>query len=966
MENTQANDRSFTRDLLPWIIGGAALLVYLLTLNGWVSFSSLGQVAKVSGWTWQPEVTAPLFWLVTYPFRLLPDSFVPLALNLFTAICAGLTLSLLGRTVALLPYNRTEEQRRMQTGAHSVLEYPWPWIPPVIAVIICGLQLTFWENATAITGEMFDLLLFALVGRFLMEYRVSDDERWLTRAAFVYGAAMTNNWAMIAFFPYYLGALMVLRGWKFIDVGWLMQMFFWGMLGLSFYLLLPLVIVLTSPLDISFWQALKFNLANQKSYLTAIFSTHTLFSGTTPLWVVALPSLIPLMIFAIRWPASSGDISKLGIGLTRWMFHFFHAVMFVFALWVALDPLVSPRRIIPGLAALPIYYLAAIVAGYTAGYMLLIFGGEWALRHHPPVKAMARVAGNIALGLIWAAVFIMPIALVARNVVNIRNTNGPALRTFADLIFQTLKPGAVVLSDDPRRLALARSAATQAGKAREFAFVDTTSLNWPEYHKRLSKDYPGRWTFAPTQERVEQPALQQLLFRMAETNTLQYLHPSFGYYFEVFYTQPQALVYTLVAYGTNVHAPTLNGGLVAQNQTFWNNAQDRIFPRLIRAIRSTTEAERKTLKGKLLDRLQLTREPNRDLTALGVLYSRNLNTWGVEEQKLKLLKDAERRFAQAALLNPHNLVAEVNLACNRKLQQGQKSTTEPTKSVLEQFGKYRSWEQLLTENGLFDEPNYSYEQGRLFVQGSLYRQASQQFIRAKELDPDHIAARLWLAQVYTMGYAPDYALKEIRELVEHNKGNRNFTNQAEVLLIEASANLHKGDIQAAQRAVDQAAARSPRDANLLAVATKVFIDYGVFTNAAVIAERQLRLNPDDQDALVNRGFALLQSRQFEATLAPLNRAIELNPANYAAILNRAVALLNLERYDEARQDYAVLLSKFPDSFQVYFGLGEIGYRSKDFVDATRNYELYLRFAPPNTSEVEFVRQRLQEMAAAKK
>jgi len=48
---------------------------------------------------------------------------------------------------------------------------------------------------------MLDLLLFAYVIRNLLEFRLDGRESWLLKASLVYGAGMTNNWAMIGFFP---------------------------------------------------------------------------------------------------------------------------------------------------------------------------------------------------------------------------------------------------------------------------------------------------------------------------------------------------------------------------------------------------------------------------------------------------------------------------------------------------------------------------------------------------------------------------------------------------------------------------------------------------------------------------------------------------------------------------------------------------------------------------------------------
>ena len=71
--NEQTDTRkNFVPRRLPKLLAVVALAVYLLTLNHWVSLFNLGSVAKISGWTWQPEVLNPVSFFVTYPFRWLP------------------------------------------------------------------------------------------------------------------------------------------------------------------------------------------------------------------------------------------------------------------------------------------------------------------------------------------------------------------------------------------------------------------------------------------------------------------------------------------------------------------------------------------------------------------------------------------------------------------------------------------------------------------------------------------------------------------------------------------------------------------------------------------------------------------------------------------------------------------------------------------------------------------------------
>jgi hypothetical protein len=127
--------------------------------------------------------------------------------------CAALTLGLLARSVALLPQDPTRDmQREARAQRFFILTIRTAWLPPVLAVAVCGLQMTFWEQATNFTGEMFELLPFAFVIWSLLEYRLDEREWRLFLAAFVYGAGMADNWAMIGFFPVFIAAVIWIRG----------------------------------------------------------------------------------------------------------------------------------------------------------------------------------------------------------------------------------------------------------------------------------------------------------------------------------------------------------------------------------------------------------------------------------------------------------------------------------------------------------------------------------------------------------------------------------------------------------------------------------------------------------------------------------------------------------------------------------------------------------------------------------
>src|SRR2546426_11763289 len=100
----------------------------------------------------------------------------------------------------------------------------------------------------------------------------------------------------------------------------------------------------------------------------------------------------------------------------------------------------------------------------------------------------------------------------------------------------------------------------------------------------------------------------------------------------------------------------------------------------------------------------------------------------------------------------------------------------------------------MTENGPFDEPSFCFAQGQVYIQARLFRQAMLQFARVKDLDHDHLPARLWLAQLYILARKPDEALRLVEEIHQKETAfNINRTNITELLFAEASAHLARKD-----------------------------------------------------------------------------------------------------------------------------------------------------------------------------
>jgi tetratricopeptide (TPR) repeat protein len=981
MANQAPSENKFVPAHLPWLVATGAFLLYVLTLNHWVSFGSLAYVARASGWLdWQPEATSPLFWLVTYPFHWLPLRAIPVALNLFASVNAALAIGLLARSVALLPHDRTEPERLRESSPFSLLTLSTAWLPPLVAALVCGLQLTFWEHATAASAEIFDLLLFAYIVRCLLEFRLDARDSWLLRAGFVYAAAIPNNWAMLGYLPLFLAALIWLKGITFFNSRFLGRMSLLAFLGLLLYLLLPLVNA-GSGTQLGFWPTLKTSLGAQKFYLShLVFSKYMLLKADPPLWVLGLASLLPILLISIRWPAQfGGDVSKIGIAFDTFVLHFIYGVMLLLCCWVALDPEhFGPRHLLPQIPMLTFYYLGALSIGYLIGYFLLVFGAK-PFRRPRPVPGMQTLLNNAILGVLGVLVLVVPALLLYRNLPQIRTTNGPALRQYADLLAADLPPkGAIALSDDGARLFLLKSALTQSRRDQPYLLLESEWLQLPAYQRFLVRRFPGRWPSEPSKERTQRfegLELAQIMSDLARSNALYYLHPSFGYYFEAFYPKSHGLVLELTPYATNsLMAPGPSPGELSANEIFWDRVASSALQPLLTWLPSASVSGP---LDPLTRRLKLGREPNPTIAHLASFYSRSLDYWGVQLQRSgsNFLAQAAARFELALALNPDNIAVMANLDCNRDLHAGRQPSVQVSRSIQDQSGKYRDWNEAMNINGPFDQPSFCYGQAMAFAYPNgprlvpQYHQAAQLFNRVTQLLPNDLDSRLHLAEVCVYGQSPDLALQIAADIrARATSLNLSRTNQPWLLAIETAAHLSKTDVAGAESVVHHILAQFPDNhEDLLAAASRMFITFRCYSNALEIIDQQLQIHPDDPNALYGKGLAALQLKSYDHAVGALSRVLDLQTnrteqLHVAALLYRAEAFLNSDRLDEAQRDYEALQKDIPTAFSLYKQLAEIAYRKQDTNNAIRNYRLYLSNLPTNSiDESTKINARLKEL-----
>jgi tetratricopeptide (TPR) repeat protein len=1005
VEASPKSERRFVQAGLPWVVGTAALVAYLVTLNHWVNLSNLALVSRVNGWVWQPQATQLLQGLFTLPLRWLPPGWVPLTLNVLNALCAALTLTTLARSVALLPHDRLEQQRLLVQNKQALLSGPDAWVPIVLAAAALGLQLTFWENAIAASGEMLDLFLFAYVIRCLLEHRIDERQGWLDWATLLFGVGMANNWLLVGFLPLFVVALLRSKRLKFFsfrllrridrsgwesarpalaaDLRFFLRMALLGLAGASFFLLLPLAQTFSPASSFSFWPALRtITIADQTNLhglISWFFRSHREIA-----LLLAASSVLPVLLLSIRWGAFAAGGKNARFDTAAFILYLAHAFLLLLCLWTVFDPLFSPRQIATrnglSLTFLPLYYLTALSIGYYSGVLLLLFGVA-ARQQLSRRYAFRRTLSRMVPTIVYLLLPLVIAGLLLVNFPTIRAANAPHLDQYARLAAGSLPPeGGVLLSDDPVRLAVLQAELAREGKAERYVTVDTRALPFANYSAWLSRKYPTRWREPSTKAKqaaggntvfqlggsLDALDIVKLVTRAAQSDRLFCLPPTVGILLERFYLQPHGLIHEMKIYPFELLSePPLTSATLAENQTFWQSAIEADVKPVLR-LASQPELARPAFEQALMKLAHLQTPPPAQARMLAEWYSGALNRWGVTLQRNGQAAEAGPCFTLALDLNAENLAARVNLQCNSNLLAHHKLTVDRAQFAQDQSSKYLEGNQNASRNGPFDEPNYCYRLGLGFADGGMVRQACQQLERVKTLAPGDVSARLALADLLGTGMAPWRALELVDEIrADPELRPLGLRNEVEVELLAAKAWFVLTNRPKAQGILYALLATHPGEAYVSDRALGIFTAYQSYSDALRIVDRQLQIAPNDPVALANKGKLYVLTGDFSNAIPVLTLSLSLTNT-YAARLNRALAYLRTARVDAAEADYRELLQAFPAAYRAYYGLGEVAWQRQDTKAAIRYYEQYLSKAEANTEEARSVAARLQSLRQGKR
>lgn len=941
------------RERLPWLIGAGGLLVYLLTLNNWMSLSSLGTVARTAGWLWQPEPGRPLSLALFFPFRLLPATWLPLALNLFSAILAGLVLVQLARTVALLRYLVPSDDPLLQgKPVLARLAAPAAWMPPLLAAVVCGLQFTFWENATSATGEMISLLCFAYALRCLLEFHNGGKPSWLYRCAAVYAAGMADNWLLVGYAPVLLASLVWIKGFgPFLQPRFLFPLLGCGLIGLSAYLLLPALLSWSPDPPISFGAALTAQLKSQQQALAA-------FRHPT-LRLLVLTALLPAVLLAIRWRSHAvqfADDTPMGNLLIKATGHSIHALFFVGSLWIALNPAFSSKQMESNLALLPYYYLWALVTGYGAGYFLL-FQPRRPTRPRTglPAIAMATVMGVMSLFLLW------------KNLGEVWITNRSGLRDFARQRCDDLPPGeSVVLSEDPRQLLLVRAELAARGREHDILMIETPSLVSPHYHQFMTRRHAARWPEVLSTNRTASlgpPQLLTLVSRLVEREPVFYLHPSSGFFLESYALEPQGSVLRLVpragAAGANFALP---GSVFDTNEKKWREQWDD----QLRALAGRFTSARQNLarwSQAPFKKLRLAKQPNATMTFLGAAYSKALNDWAVQARRAGHESPAREWFRRALELNPDNVSAAINLEYATRCEQGDRSRFKlawAREHFGDSLGKHDHWWEVMSQNGPVDEPTFLSISGQTWLGARLPRQAADAFARCAALSPDWLLPKLWQAQSYQL--AGDFATAlKLTEPVEVARADLKAPGLAQLLLCRTATLRGLGRTNDAASYLEQFVAAYGTNALVLNAAATLYAASGQFAPELALREQLLHYDPGNSGLLLKKGLAELRLTHFAPAIATFTQVLTLSPEDRDARLLRAVAHLSAGQLAESKADYQALLNQPGMAQRALFGLGGVAWREHDTNAVIRYYQQFLSNSAALSPQFNLATERLQQV-----
>ncbi len=958
---------------LPWLVGTLALLFYGVTLCHSISLNNLTLTVQVTGWTGEPTVGHPLLWLVTAPLKLLPDGRVPLALNLQSALLASLVLTVLARSVQLLPLNRLRVQAMFGRNSLGIFIRQDAWLPVVLAVAGCGLEARFWQEAVANSGEMLDVLLLAVPVWCLLEYRFGGGRRWLDAATLIWGLGLAENWALQLLLPVYIVTLFWIRGRAVTNlIQWCrfaVRMAILGAVGSSLVLLLPLVNSLLpgapwtlkhalweSGSDLgSSWQFVRWLLRSSHSEYGIMLVTYYL--------APVLPILMRLQNEGSFQISVQARIQLLVI--QAW-----YLFSLLTCLWLTLHPILGPQNILAqhlnvNQSMLSFVYLTALGIGYLASHFLLIWGADIQAmqKRNPQFRRPVFVPQWLQYAL-KPAFYVLPavmlVMLFTHNQGPIRDLNRIPLVQFGQLASASLPTGGgIVLGDDPERLHVLQAALAQRTDYHQWVVVDTTRLTEARYRARLERQQPLGWPVLSPEPARAMQTTAQFLSQLTATRPVYYLHPSFGVYFEFLDAEPHGLVYKISpASGAPTTRPGPTAALIKENEQFWNQPWATDLPAIQKNI---TPADQVSPRPRH-HRLGFSTPEAEQSRVLGQWYSIALDSWAVHLQYADQWLPARHRLEQALALNPNNSGALLTLTGNSNQLAGATPNLTITDDLAAEFqGNVNVIKSMLSSSGLIDEPAMDFALGQFFSRLGMVRQSIRYTERAADLAPHSTPPRIFLAGLYTRARFNDQAADLLRQMRQQcATGTLAGFDQTGLDLLEASIWLGTTNQARADSILQTIVHQHPEDATLLDAVVDGYSAAGQLTNALQLVSGRLLKIPDDLRLLTSQAALQQKMGRYAEAVQTLDHVLTLT--NLPSLqLERAGDRVVTGDLAGAASDYQHLREVMADSWRPDFGLALVAMARHDSVQAVSQFQIALAKSPAHSTAHDLIMEQIRQL-----
>lgn len=945
---------------LPVQVALAGLAAYALTLSHGVTINSAALTGKIAGWDYQPMTSQPLFWLLTLPVHILPAGWIPLALNLFSAVWAALALGLLTASLELAVWDRP-----------LIALAGWrARLPLVLGAVVCGLEYSFWQAATQATGESLQILLLAAAIWCLLKYKAEQKEYWLRLAAFVWGLGMIENWMMLITWPLFMIALAWLGKIPLMKVRPLANLALAGLAGFSIIALLPVVNGLSphssAGVGQSFWQALQGIWSQLTSFSVGLWRGRRLAVVAAVIYFL-LPLLPALIRKRDEGTQNKGAVDRYQI----WFYRGLQVALLGASLWLAFDPAIGLRQILRdkfslSLPLLSFDYLLGLSVAYLAGNLMLALNAE-SLVSRWEKSLIPKLAGAAApvMALVLAGVVL---GLLLRNLAAVTLVNRHPLAQFGKHVLSHLPAGGgVVLSDEPLRLLSFQAALAADGREPGWLAANTDLLNKPDYRGWLARQPSCRWLAETNHGLLTPSQTLDLLDRLTQSNKVYYLHPSFGYFFESFYLQPLALGQALKKYpDPSVNPPALTPEVIARTEAFWDSVTPPLA-NLGQAAAAARPGHPAGLTGFIHSHLHLKPAVPAQCQLLAGWYAMALDDWGVQLQRMGSLRAAQKRLAQAFALGNGNSIATINFQVNTNLLAGRPLGLAGLKNMAAELGDARYLSRFLLAFGPVDEPAFCLLLGDHFSKSGLPRQALQQFERAKALVPGNPAPSLALAELYAKtGFNTEarQAIDRLRSKLPPAFLSTNAELSVKLHLIEAATWLRSSNPENARLVLKKALDDFPDNAIVAGQILQAYVSFGDLTNALALVGRQLAADPGSPDILLKKADILARMQDLTGSLQILDRLLASTNLPAAFFLRGAVRL-KAGRLDQGELDFLQVEKLSGRQAGVQLQLAEIALRRNEAGKAMGYLTNALNDLPADSPSRRLVAEKIEQLGGGR-